>query len=379
MSNVINMGGGGIDLVTGTLKSGSHVIYSDGDTSHDEIPTVDKSAQVLGNSIVYAPFGLTGGATAMSQAGFWLVTDDFTALEASATASTTPKSGVTYTNGISDLTPDILSKFAAAISNNADITYDTETVYCDLSSYHRKITVGDTVPISMDDRVHDFRIVGFNTEQLTDSAAYGSVTYTGKAGIVFDMVDVYSTAYPFNDKLVGLEQTIAWENLTINKTVLPSLEQKLPSSWRTCIKPVTHTVMTLRWYSVENAYSGSERLFIPAWTNLLSYVNSQSDELYNYCGSYGSREPDELQSLPTYKYWNKVYSSLSNKPDIRNSFHKKNGTDTVSYWLKGWLTPRSASSVQESGMMYVAVSSGLVLCSLDKITEENYVSFCFCL
>lgn len=379
MSNVINMGGGGMDLVTGTLKSGSHVIYSDGDASHDEIPTADKSAQVLGNSIVYAPFGLTGGATAMSQAGFWLVTDDFTALEASATASTTPKSGVTYTNGISDLTPDILSKFAAAISNNADITYDTETVYCDLSSYHRKITVGDTVPISMDDRVHDFRIVGFNTEQLTDSAAYGSVTYTGKAGIVFDMVDVYSTAYPVHNETIGLEQTIAWENLAINKTVLPSLEQKLPSSWRTCIKPVTHTVMTLGWYTVSNAYSGSERLFIPAWTNLLSYANSSSDELRSYCSSYGSRAPDELRYLPTYKYWNKIYSSLSSKPDIQNSFRKKNGPDTASYWIKGWLTPFSASTSRESGMMYVADYSSMVLCNLDSIGKEKSVSFCFCL
>lgn len=379
MSNVINMGGGGIDLVTGTLKSGSHVIYSDGDASHDEIPTTDKSAQVLGNSIVYAPFGLTGGATAMSQAGFWLVTDDFTALEASAIASTTPKSGVTYTNGISDLTPDILSKFAAAISNNANITYDTEAVYCDLSSYHRKITVGDTIPISMDDRIHDFRIVGFNTEQLTDSAAYGSVTYTGKAGIVFDMVDVYSTAYPFNDKLVDLYQTIAWENLTINKTVLPSLEQKLPSSWRTCIKPVTHTVFTLSFTGDRGAYSGSEKLFIPAWTNLLSHANSESDELRNYCSSYGDRSPAELNSLPTYKYWNKVYSSLSNKPDIQKSFYKKNGTVTVSYWLKGWLTPFGISTTNDTGMMCVSISTIMVLCDLDKITKENYISFCFCL
>lgn len=379
MSNVINMGGGGIDLVTGTLKSGSHIIYSDGDTSHDEIPTANKSVQVLGNSIVYAPFGLTGGATAMSQAGFWLVTDDFTALEASAIASTTPKSGVTYTNGISDLTPDILSKFAAAISNNANITYDTEAVYCDLSSYHRKITVGDTIPISMNDRIHDFRIVGFNTEQLTDSAAYGSVTYTGKAGIVFDMVDVYSTPYPFNSSSIGLDNTIAWENLTVNKTVLPSLEQKLPSSWRTCIKPVTHTVFTLSFTGDRGAYSGSEKLFIPAWTNLLSYENSHSDELRDYCSSYGSRSPQELQSLPTYKYWNKVYSSLSNKPDIQNSFHKKNGTATVSYWLKGWLSPFSASTTNDTGMMRVSTGFGSVLCDLDKITKENYVSFCFCL
>lgn len=381
MSNVINMGGGGMDLVTGTLKSGSHVIYSDGDASHDEIPTADKSAQVLGNSIVYAPFGLTGGATAMSQSGFWLVTDDFTALEASATASATPKSGVTYTNGISDLTPDILSKFAAAISNNASITHDTETVYCDLTSYHRKITVGDTVPISMDDRVHDFRIVGFNTEQLTDSAAYGSVTYTGKAGIVFDMVDVYSIPYAFNDTPIQTETT--WENLTLNKTVLPSLEQKLPVSWKNCIKPVTHTVITLSENS-RTAVSGSERLFIPTWTNILSYDHSMDKDLdtgglYYSCGIYGSREPD-LNSNVTYKYWDLIYNNqpANSKLSIRSYIGKNNGLDSVSYWIRTWFTPYSSYTYLNSGMM-IATNSTSVLSDGASVVTPKYISFCFCL
>lgn len=378
MSNVINMGGGGIDLVTGTLKSGSHVIYSDGDVSYDETPTVDKSVQVLGNSIVYAPFGLTGGATAMSQAGFWLVTDDFTALEASATASTTPKSGVTYTNGISDLTPDILSKFAAAISNNANINYDTAIVYCDLTSYHRKITVGDTVPISMDDRVHDFRIVGFNTEQLTDSAAYGSVTYTGKAGIVFDMVDVYSTPYIVSSSLSNsMSDFSSWEDLTLNKTTLPSLEQKLPTQWISYIKPVTHPVMYISNIDAAPA-SGSERLFIPAWTNLLSNAAAQG-ELYNECGGYADREPSTLNDLPTYKYWSKIYDSLSNKKSIQSSFLKKNGTTVATYWIRGWLHLRSSSTVYDDGMMVVQPSGSVILSSKAKPYTENYVSFCFCL
>lgn len=379
MSNVINMGGGGIDLVTGTLKSGSHIIYSDGDASHDEIPTADKSAQVLGNSIVYAPFGLTGGATAMSQAGFWLVTDDFTALEASAIASTTPKSGVTYTNGISDLTPDILSKFAAAISNNANITYDTEAVYCDLSSYHRKITVGDTIPISMDDRIHDFRVVGFNTEQLTDSAAYGSVTYTGKAGIVFDMVDVYNVTYPLSSSVTS------WKNSDMSKTTLPLLKQKLPEIWRNSIKSVTHLVATTLTYT-SNTESSSEELFIPSWDNLLSYnrtiTTKSNGGVYENCGVFGYRSP---YFVPTtndsgyYKYWKSLYDGLSNKEDIGDLFVKKSGTENVSYWIRGYFGFNPDYSYLQSGPMCIQKHSGWILSDGSSISTPNYISFCFCL
>lgn len=381
MSNVINMGGGGMDLVTGTLKSGSHVIYSDGDTSHDEIPTADKSAQVLGNSIVYAPFGLTGGATAMSQAGFWLVTDDFTALEASATASTTPKSGVTYTNGISDLTPDILSKFAAAISNNGDITYDTETVYCDLSSYHRKVTVGDTVPISMDDKVHDFRIVGFNTEQLTDSAAYGSVTYTGKAGIIFDMVDVYSTTYP----LAGNNDDGTWKNSSMSKTTLPLLKQKLPEIWRNVIKPVTHLVATTL-SSNPSTESSSEELFIPSWDNLLSYHRTtdakSSGGVYENCGIFGYRNPYFVATINDsgyYKYWKSLYDGLSDKSEIGDLFVKKNGTEDAIYWIRGYFSAKSNYSRLGYGPMCITKNTGYVLCDNRDWDIPLYVSFCFCL
>lgn len=377
MSNVINMGGGGMDLVTGTFKSGSHVIYSDGDASHDEIPTADKSAQVLGNSIVYAPFGLTGGATAMSQSGFWLVTDDFTALEASATASTTPKSGVTYTNGISDLTPDIISKFAAAISNNASITYDTETVYCDLTSYHRKITVGDTVPISMDDRVHDFRIVGFNTEQLTNSAAYGSVTYTGKAGIVFDMVDVYSTPYPLSSSTGK-----SWGEIDMTTTTIPLLKQKLPESWRNAIKSVTHKVPSKVGESTNNTISISEDLFIPAWDNLLSYSRESSTlsqgGVYENCGIFGSRQPYMATSSEYYKYWKSIYDKSSDRSTL--SFAKRNGSDYEPYWIKGYFTRYSAYSYLTTGQMVVELHNGWILSdAVSSIRSTAYVSFCFCL
>ena len=385
MSNVINMSGGGIDLVTGTLKSGSHVIYSDGDVSYDETPTVDKSVQVLGNSIVYAPFGLTGGATAMSQAGFWLVTDDFTALEASATASTTPKSGVTYTNGISDLTPDILSKFAAAISNNSNITYDTATVYCDLTSYHRKITVGDTVPISMDDRVHDFRVLAFNTEKLTSASAYGSTTYTGRAGIVFGMDDVYDYIFPMKS---GSSQYVDYENLYMNTTVLPLMKQKLPTAWSDKIKAVTHTGVPYATLDSDTPYDTpevSEEVFLPAWYKILSQGKAElsSSPLYNSCGKYGYGHPKEDINDPSgtaYKYWESLYEGLSTKTDFIALTNKKNGQATVEYWVRGWFITTNNRTIYNCGYMYKDTSTDkLFWIGNNAEGTLHYVSFCFCL
>ena len=393
MSNVINMGGGGIDLVTGTLKSGSHVIYSDGDVSYDETPTVDKSVQVLGNSIVYAPFGLTGGATAMSQAGFWLVTDDFTALEVPATASITPKSGVTYTNGISDLTPDILSKFAAAISNNANITYDTATVYCDLTSYHRKITVGDTVPISMDDRVHDFRVLAFNTEKLTSASAYGSTTYTGRAGIVFGMDDVYDHVYQMRPDTN--DQYIAYADLYMNTTVLPLMKQKLPTVWSDKIKAVSHYNVKYAVLSSNFPSSSedivSEEVFLPAWYDILSFSHIGYDPpngLYDSYERYGYPSPTSEEWIgntrnPAYKYWESLYEGLSTKTDFITLANKKNGQATVGYWVRGWFQTKNVSdrSFYNCGYMYkdTGYTDRIFWIGNNAENLSNYVSFCFCL
>lgn len=375
MSNVINMGGGGIDLVTGTLKSGSHVIYSDGDVSHDEIPTADKSAQVLGNSIVYAPFGLTGGATAMSQAGFWLVTDDFTALEAYATASTTPKSGVTYTNGISDLTPDILSKFAAAISNNADITYDTEAVYCDLSSYHRKITVGDTIPISMDDRIHDFRIVGFNTEQLTDSAAYGSVTYTGKAGITFEMTDVYNNPIMYTYSFV--EESWSSRNGTYMNS--DSFIGKFPEIWKTLLVSVTHDAKGSMSSSDDDVFpteSISEKLFVLLSTEISGYSNgTEIVEHYDY--TYSPIKSHQ------YKYYSKQQSILGS--EFYSSIRKTNSDNYVPYLFRDGLHTLYIPGRGTSNFLMYCKSDESKTTALKYRWIGNfeqflvYISPCFCL
>lgn len=100
-------------------------------------------------------------------------------------ASLTPKSGITYASGISGIEPAMLTMFSQAISNNADITSETNTVYVDYKLTHVKINVGNQVTIALNGTNYAFDVIGFNHDALTDANAYGTATATGKAGITF--------------------------------------------------------------------------------------------------------------------------------------------------------------------------------------------------
>lgn len=116
------------------------------------------------------------------------ITVVFTPAEA---AYTTPQAGVTYNDDISALTEEELNTIAKAISNNAEITNTTTDVYYSgsVGDYHlftglsnrstRNYTyTGQTTQMPCE-------IVGFNHYDLTDTAAYGEATATGKAGIAW--------------------------------------------------------------------------------------------------------------------------------------------------------------------------------------------------
>ena len=82
-------------------------------------------------------------------------------------ASLTPKSGITYTSGISGIDPAMLTMFSQAISNNADITSETNTVYVDYKSTHVKIDVANRVTIALNGTNYTFNVIGFNHDTLT--------------------------------------------------------------------------------------------------------------------------------------------------------------------------------------------------------------------
>ncbi len=154
---------------------------------------------------------------------------------AGPTASVTPTAGVTYINGLSGVDASDVTVFAQAISNNSDITNATSTVYVDFGSVHRKISVGDQVTLPLDGTNYAFDVIGFNHDELTTPTAYGSVTATAKAGITFQMHDLFGTKFSMNyiDDNAG-----GWKGSFMRGSTMETMRGYLPSAWQTAIKPV---------------------------------------------------------------------------------------------------------------------------------------------
>lgn len=307
MANVFNMGGG-TDLVNATLKPGNKIVYSDGLEYHSEIPTEEKIVPVLGSSVVYAPYGLTGEVTELTDQGFWFVTGDFVSQSSVPTISLEPVSGVTYTDGIADLDPYIINDIAKAISNNNQILYTTETIYVDLTSIHRKVSVGNEIPIQFGNAVYQFRIIGFNHDLLSDATAYGSVTATGSAGLTLEMVNVYSQDVRIWSNSGDYETYVPTnDNLFLYSSVFPSLKQTIPVEWRKLLK-----------YTYQNygsAGSFSVDLFMHTINTL--GVSISSDATSSFQNEY--RDPT---SRLVYPYYKEVTADMLKKTHI-------SGTDST--------------------------------------------------
>ena len=90
-----------------------------------------------------------------------------------------PTPGKSYVNGVSGLSAAQLHEFAHLISDNADITKSTMTVYVDCDGEYRKVDIGNQITISLHGTNYVFDVIGFNHDDLTSAVAYGSITATG--------------------------------------------------------------------------------------------------------------------------------------------------------------------------------------------------------
>lgn len=152
-----------------------------------------------------------------------------------ASASLTPQSGVTYTDGLSGIEPAILSLMSAIISNNSNITSETMTVYVDIVNIHRKINVGDQVTLDLNGTSYAFDVIGFNHDTLTDASAYGATTKTGNAGITFQMHDMFATTYAMNSSSTN---SGGWKSSDMRTSTMAIMKAYMPAAWQTAIKPV---------------------------------------------------------------------------------------------------------------------------------------------
>ena len=151
------------------------------------------------------------------------------------TASLTAQSGVSYTNGLNGLEADVISLFSALISNNSDITNETSVIYLDNGDIHRKVSIGDQVTLSLNGTNYAFDIIGFNHDTLTTSTAYGATTKTGKAGITFQMHDLFANAYNMNSTNTN---SGGWKSSAMRTSTMATMKGYLPSAWQSIIKPV---------------------------------------------------------------------------------------------------------------------------------------------
>ena len=211
------------------------------------------------------------------------------------TASLTAQSGVSYTNGLNGLEADVISLFSAAISNNSDITNETSVVYLDNGDIHRKVSVGDQVTLSLNGTNYAFDVIGFNHDTLTDSMAYGKETATGKAGITFQMHNLFSTTYKMNSSNTN---SGGWKSSAMRTSTMATMKGYLPAAWQTAIKPVnkvsgtgggsssgTETVSDSCFLLAEIEIFGSTKLSVSGEGTQYAYYKAGNSKVKNKSGS----------------------------------------------------------------------------------------------
>lgn len=166
----------------------------------------------------------------------WVVTEDVEDVTPPPpTASVAPKPSVNYTAGLSGLEAADVTAFAQAISNCTDVTNETTIVYVDHGDVHRKISVGDQVTLPLNGTNYAFDVIGFNHDALTTPTAYGAATATGKAGITFQMHDLFGTYFAMNDTRFNVG---GWKGSKMRTSTMVTMKGYLPSDWQTAIKLV---------------------------------------------------------------------------------------------------------------------------------------------
>lgn len=231
-------------------------------------------------------------------------------------ASLTPQSGVSYINGLNGLEADVISMFSAAISNNSDITNETSVIYLDKGDIHRKVSIGDQVTLSLNGMNYAFDIIGFNHDTLTDANAYGKATATGKAGITFQMHDLFETGYKMNSSNTN---SGGWKSSAMRTSTMPLMKGYMPAAWQTAIKPVNKASGT-GGGSTSGTETVSDSCFLLAEIEVFgSATNSVSGEGTQYA-YYKANSNVKNKDGSAYNWWERSpYSGYDTNFCVSNS------------------------------------------------------------
>lgn len=166
--------------------------------------------------------------------------------------SLTPKSGVTYTNGISGLSDSELDEIAETISEaSSTVTNETTELYFDYGDTHRHISIGDQIGYTMDGNSYQFRIMGFNHYDKSDGS--------GKAGILMQMVDCFNATKAMKSVMSSSD---GWHNSDLRTWMSGTMLGYFPSSAQNAIKQVN--ISTAKDVSTATLNTTADKLFLPA-------------------------------------------------------------------------------------------------------------------
>ena len=233
--------------------------------------------------------------------------------------STSPKSGVSYAIGLSGImNASKVNQIAKAISDNSQITSQTSVIYVDeeSSNIHRKISVGDSLILSMPQMpTAMFDIIGFNHDDLYNANAYGSRTATSKAGFTFQLHYLYPISASMDQSLAS---ETSWENCGMRTSQMYDMKNnQLPSEWRSVAKTVK------KKYSESPPVSSTKILTANDTCFLLSTV-----EVF---GTAGQSVPGEGTQYAYYKAGNPCYKSQSLDKVAENQWTRSRRSGSATY------------------------------------------------
>ena len=244
-------------------------------------------------------------------------------------ASLTPKTGITYTDGLpSDW--NIMKEIGMAISEvSENINANTTgSIYINKGNmWAYKITPGDTITVNN----YVYAVMGFNNFALTNQSHYGGTHTT--AGLTFGAVDCVGD-YPMNSADTN---SGGWKECQMRTSTMPTLQSGMPATLAKVKVPYVENGQSTILYS-------NDYLFLPA-----------EKEVF---GTRGDSLLAEADALTQFAYYKNGGSKI------------KYFSGSAVYW---WL--RSASSSSSSDFCCVITSGNA---NAKRASNSYGAAPCFC-
>ena len=316
LGNPITLGGGGGNELIVTAPTGSTVTATKGSITKT---ATEKSGTWTFKGLEAGDWTVTAVKGIESKSSVVTVSAETVTLSFKPTASLTAQSGVAYTDGLSGLDAETVSLFGEAISNNESITNATSVVYIDDGVNHRKVSIGDQVTLALNGTNYTFDVIGFNHDTLTTATAYGSNTATGKAGVTFQMHDLFATTKQMN----GTAHTQGgWKQSEMRTRRMSEFLNQLPSDLQSVIKTVNNqTSVGNNSSTIETV---SDKLFLLSEVEIFGYTQySFSGEGSQYAYYKAGNSKVKNKSGSASYWWERSpaagYSYMSDFCAVRNN------------------------------------------------------------